>query len=135
MSITQDVITDLLPLYFSGEASADSRAVVDAYFRAHPEFERVARKSVRVEIPVVPGPETVVEKQSLQRVRRILRIRSLLLGAALFCTLAPFSVLSRDGDISWLVLRNPEVAAALGVAAGFLWGAYFRTHHMLRDSR
>lgn len=136
MNISQDVITDLLPLYFSGEASADSRALVDAFFRANPDFAKVARRSVKVEMPVTPGPEAVVEKKSLRRVSRILRVRSTLLGLALFCTLLPFTVLVRDGDVDFFMLRDhTSFAVFIGVAAGFFWGAYFRTHWALRGPR
>jgi heme/copper-type cytochrome/quinol oxidase subunit 4 len=47
MNVTRDVMNDLLPLYFSGEASAGTRALVEQYFREHPEFEREARGAAR----------------------------------------------------------------------------------------
>jgi heme/copper-type cytochrome/quinol oxidase subunit 4 len=47
MNVTRDVMNDLLPLYFSGEASADTRVLVEEYFREHPEFEREARGAAR----------------------------------------------------------------------------------------
>ena len=43
MKITRDVVTDLLPLYESGEASPDTRALVEAYFRPDPDFEQLAK--------------------------------------------------------------------------------------------
>lgn len=136
MNITQDVVTDLLPLYFSGEASADSRAVVESFFREHPEFERVARKSVKVEMPAVSGPEAAGEKEVMRRVKRILRARSILLGSALFCTVAPFSVAGEDGDVTWFMLRDlPEAAALFWLGALILWGAYYQTFRALRDTQ
>lgn len=136
MNITRDVVTDLLPLYFSGEASVDSRALVDAFFREHPDFEKVARKSVKVEMPVALGPDAVVEKKALQRLRRTLRVRSMLLGVSLFCTLAPFSVAGRDGEVTWFMLRDlPEGAAAFAAAALLFWGAYLWTFRARKEPR
>jgi hypothetical protein len=44
MEATHDVIVDLLPVYFSGEASAATRALVDDYFARDPAFaDRVRR--------------------------------------------------------------------------------------------
>ena len=45
MKITRDVIIDLLPLYFSGEASTDTKELVKAYFDQNPEFAEEAKKS------------------------------------------------------------------------------------------
>ena len=45
MNITRNIINDLLPIYFSGEGSEDTRNLVDEYFRQDPAFEREARKS------------------------------------------------------------------------------------------
>ena len=33
MNVTREVVTDLLPIYFSDEASADTKALVKNYFR------------------------------------------------------------------------------------------------------
>ena len=44
MTITRDVIYDLLPSYFAGDASDDTRALVEAYFETDPEFARMASR-------------------------------------------------------------------------------------------
>jgi hypothetical protein len=41
MEITRSVILDLLPLYQSGEASADTRAIVEEYLRRDPTLQRL----------------------------------------------------------------------------------------------
>ena len=45
MNITQEVVTDLLPVYFSDEASSDTKSLVEEYFRENPDFERMARSA------------------------------------------------------------------------------------------
>jgi len=44
MKVTRDVIYDLLPAYFAGDASEDTRALVEAYFETDPEFGRMATR-------------------------------------------------------------------------------------------
>ena len=45
MNVTREVVTDLLPIYFSGEASGDTKVLVEDYFRQDPDFERIARSA------------------------------------------------------------------------------------------
>jgi anti-sigma factor RsiW len=49
MKITRDIVLDLLPLYLAGEASADTRALVEEYVQTDPELRACAR-----------GPEPVL---------------------------------------------------------------------------
>ena len=44
MHVTREVIYDLLPSYFSGDASDDTRALVEAYFETDPELARMASR-------------------------------------------------------------------------------------------
>ena len=44
MKVTREVIYDLLPSYFAGDASHDTRALVEAYFETDPEFARMASR-------------------------------------------------------------------------------------------
>lgn len=44
MNVTREVIYDLLPSYFAGDASDDTRALVEAYFESDPEFGRMASR-------------------------------------------------------------------------------------------
>ena len=44
MKVTREVIYDLLPAYFAGEVSDDTRALVEEYFTSDPEFGRMAAR-------------------------------------------------------------------------------------------
>jgi anti-sigma factor RsiW len=44
MKVTREVIYDLLPAYFAGDASDDTRALIEAYFATDPEFARMASR-------------------------------------------------------------------------------------------
>ena len=86
MNATRDVITDLLPLYFSGEASADTRALVEEYFATNPEFERMARRmatSLTVLKATTLNDEDALEERTLVRTRAALRARNMSLGVVI----------------------------------------------------
>lgn len=118
MNITRDVIGDLLPVYFSGEASEDTKRLMEEYFRANPEFERIARRTVtpleelRSAAPILPTAEK--EKQELEWVREELLRRRVGFACAFLFTFAPLMSIYRDGHLVW--------RAALNDVAFFCWG-------------
>lgn len=86
MLITDNVIRDLVPLYFEGEASADSRALVEKWFATDPDFARSARRqsdviSALANADAGPVSEEAVRK-SLRRAHRIILLREVSLGLA-----------------------------------------------------
>src|SRR5205814_4494726 len=46
MNVTREVVTDLLPIYFAGEASGDTKVLVEDYFRQDRSEERRVGKEV-----------------------------------------------------------------------------------------
>jgi hypothetical protein len=129
MNVTSDVITDLLSIYFSGDASADSKALVEDYFRQHPDFERTARDAAKPldalwsVAPVAESSEH--EKRGLEKVRSALRRRTLLFGVSLFLTLVPLSFQFTGGRINSLMVRDaPWEAALCWSLAAFAWFLY-----------
>lgn len=137
MSITRDVVTDLLPLYESGEASPDTRALVEAYFRSDPEFERLV-KAARTASPGVATSTDVVhgalELEALRRTRKALRIRSWIMGFAIFFTLLPFSFGDVSGYGSFFMLRDVPESRVSFVAAAVLWLFYAKQWWKLRPA-
>ena len=117
MTITRDVVTDLLPIYFSGEASRDTKSLVEDYFHENPDFERMARsagtplETLRSAAPVAAGLEK--EKRDLESVRCGLDRRKWLFGVSLFLTLTPLSFYFTHGHVASLM------------AGDFLWEATF----------
>jgi hypothetical protein len=73
VKITRDVIYDLLPAYFAGEASADSRALIEEFFTTDPEFGRMAERFKRLykEPPDNEDPWSDVgkERRTFQRAK------------------------------------------------------------------
>jgi anti-sigma factor RsiW len=60
VKVTREVIYDLLPSYFAGDASDDTRALVEAYFETDPEFARMAARFQTI-VAERPRPGAAVE--------------------------------------------------------------------------
>lgn len=129
MNVTRQVVTDLLPVYFAGEASRDTKVLVEDYFRQDPDFERIARsaamplETLRAAMPISAGAEK--EKRDLESVRRGLWRRRMLFGGGMFLTLVPLWPYSTHGDIVSPMVRNaPWEAAFHWSLAALLWFLY-----------
>lgn len=130
MNVTREVITDLLPIYFSGEASRDTKVLVEEFFRQDPDFERIARSAakpleiLRAAPPIEGGPEK--EKRDLESILWGLRRRTWLFGVSLFLTLEPLSFDFTHGHFVSLMLRSGLWHAAFYWSlAAVLWFLYF----------
>ena len=124
--VADDVIIDLATLYFAGEASAASRALVERYFAQHPELAAALRASqgAAAGLGALPAADTNSSHATLLRLRRLLRLRSSLMGVAIFCSLAPLSF-TVGMERNWSMLRDaPASALAYGVAAVIAWVGY-----------
>src|SRR5215470_4374411 len=72
MKISRDVIYDLLPGYFAGEASPDTRALIEEYFDTDPEFRRMAERFQAIldgTRKLEPDAEAARERATFDRVR------------------------------------------------------------------
>jgi len=81
--VTRNVISDLWPLYRSREASADSRALVDAYLSTDSAFTAILQESEKL-APTMPSlqlsPEA--ERLLLDDARERARWKLLVIGGA-----------------------------------------------------
>ena len=134
MNISREVVNDLLPVYFSGEASAETRRIVEEFFRSDPDFERTAR-SAAMPLDTLKGAawpgllpqseEAEKEKRDLECVRHELRWRKMLFASAMFLTLAPLTFVFSDGHLVWLMARDAPWDAAFYWSLGALvWFFY-----------
>ena len=135
MNVTRDVITDLLPVYSSGEASADTRALVEEFFKQDPEFARLAldqeSQAMLKPMPVNLPPEH--EKITLARTKTLLFLRALFLAFAILLSFLPLilytNIYFASGGLAYPVTSDIPplfnfiiwlVLAALGCWAEFL---------------
>jgi anti-sigma factor RsiW len=120
--VTRDVITDLWPLYTAGEASADTRALIDSFLQDDPEFARTLHELEREKLPMpeVPMLAPDEELKTLARIRR--RIRGpvpLLMFAMTFSCFAFGTLVS---DTSFDVSPRRFIVTSM-IAVGF-WAAF-----------
>jgi len=120
--ITRDVITDLWPLYVSGEASPDTRSLIESFLKEDAEFAQTVTELARerfphAEVPSLP-PDHELKTLSLIR-RRLAGPRPLRLFAWVFTALAFGRIVS---DTSFDV--SPVRFIATAVVAGCFWAAF-----------
>jgi len=134
MKITRDVIIDLLPLYFSGEASIDTKDLVETYFDQNPDFAEEAKKSsekiITNDIPVKLTKED--EMESLNKTKKRIKLQSFLIGFAIFFTIAPFSFAHMDDKFYVLLLDSPMTALTYGSIGILFWISYFIARNKTR---
>lgn len=130
MNITREVVTDLLPIYFSGEASSDTKSLVEEYFHDNPDFERMARsagtplETLRTAPAVAAGSEK--EKRDLESVRCGIDRRKWLFGLSLFLTLSPFWFYLTHGHLASLIVGDNLWKAVFDWSmAAVFWFLYF----------
>lgn len=134
MLVTHNVVRDLVPLYFEGEASADSRALVEKWFATDPDFARSARKQLDVISAVTnadagPVSEEAV-RRSLRRAHRIILFREVSLGLAgaltlFFLVVSAFVALSESAQ-PHLAANGILALTICFVLAATNWTIYFK---------
>lgn len=132
MKLEREVIVDLLPAYFSGEASAATRALVEEYFREHPDFEQSARSAGQSLESLKVAPSSLDqerEKLALERARMVTETRSSFLWLAILFSAMVFGFRIHEGKIIWLFWggANHFPGVAFSAVAVFLWIMYFYT--------
>jgi hypothetical protein len=144
MNITRDVINDLLPAYYSGDASPDTRDLIEDYFRQHPDFQdEVARASVILrQVGDVESPfrDSKGEKMAFTRAKSILRWQQVLLAFATTFTLNAislgfsFEITNGVIHIHWLSIpgQGLVIAGILAISV-ILWIAYVRLTRRVRS--
>jgi hypothetical protein len=135
MKLTDDVMKDLLVVYLSGEASADTKALVEAYAREHPGFNDLIQAAGAETAPAAATPGKDVEMKSLQMVRQFVFLRSLFIGMGIAATLIPFTFVIRNGEMTFLMMRDvPGIAPASWAIAAASWVACYVMHRAIRKA-
>jgi anti-sigma factor RsiW len=136
MNITRDVITDLLPAYLSGEASADTQALVGEFLNGDPEFASIVQDARREPSDLMPAGQRAMppdqEREAVRRTRTVIRRQSWTLAFASFLTLLPLSFTFGPHGIQFFMLRDEPGSALFWIPAGCLWFSYLRMQRRLR---
>ncbi len=123
MKITRDVIYDLLPGYFAGEVSADTRTLIDEFLATDPEFARMTSRFQRLFDE--RGAETSgrgAERKAFERVRSRAEFRQISAAFAIAYSLAAVFPLIMD-----LLRGQPFQAKSLFISVVFALVAFAST--------
>ena len=105
LEVTREVVSDLWPLCRAGEASADSRAVVDAFLSGDREFAAVLQESESLP-PAIPAlrlsPDA--ERRLLDEARGRARLKLMVVGGAIL--LAGIVALTALGGLLYMMIRG-----------------------------
>jgi hypothetical protein len=123
MTVHDDVIFDLLPLYRAGRASEASRALVEAWQAQHPTLSAGAAKDDDA------GRSNALTV--LRAARRRARVRRWLFGLALgltgvLCSVGISRVPGGFVRVRLMALDFPWQFAPVAIAATLLWLLYWR---------
>ena len=129
--ISRNVIRDLLPVYVAGEASRETRSLVEEFLAKDPELRELA------EAEGSPLPQLALkvdsdelEKRALDRTCRLLSKMNVLMGVSLVLSTVPLIIrgfvygsqsIPVGGLEPWIVAMTIAVA---GASIG--WGLFFR---------
>jgi ferric-dicitrate binding protein FerR (iron transport regulator) len=133
MTITRDIVQDLLAVYLAGDASPDTRSLVEDWLNKDRDLARQV-EAARRDLPSVALPERSVEMRALTSTKRRLRRKGILLGMAIWVTALPLTVRFNSEGFQGLMITDwPERAIVLSMAA-VLWALYARVSRGLRVS-
>jgi anti-sigma factor RsiW len=134
-NITRDVIKDLLTVYLSGEASADTVALVKEHLKQDPELARdvEAARAGGLGLPATAAP--TAEKQALEETRQLLKNRTSTLVVAMIFTVLPLTFVFHGSRITFLMIRDaPVIGVAWWLTAAVMWVWHVRIRRRLRVS-
>jgi hypothetical protein len=118
MNVHENVIVDLLAMVRSGQASAETRELVDAYLVEHPQLQKFAGLGA--------PPDAALEIQALEKIRMNLRRASWEKGFALMFSILPFSFVFDGTGLRFLFADHPGLIVGMVVTALAFWARYYR---------
>jgi hypothetical protein len=141
MNVTREVIVDLLPLYLAGEASVDSRALIEEFLKQDPELARSIRSEwmtkMNAAAPSTLPPE--LELRAFRKTKRMIGWQKWLLGFAILFTSIAGSVkistnAGRITDVGFAMQGYAAQWAILSGLAAAFWIAFFALRRRLRTT-
>lgn len=119
MNLHPDVISDLITLHQLGEASEATKQLLE---QEAPQ----ALKRAGLNAPALTAAPPNAQLESVRRLRRHMRMRSIFIGLGIFFALLPFSMRGSGDTVRFVVWEySPNVAiASLILAAGWWTAGY-----------
>lgn len=122
-NVTRDIIADLYPLYVSGDASPDTRSLVDSFLKEDPAFALSLKETGRDPLAAYAAPALPPdhELKTLARVKRRLSGPIWLLQLAIFSSCVAFGRIVSDTSFD----VSPRKFIVAAVVAVCFWVAFF----------
>ncbi len=134
MTISHNVVRDLLPVYLAGDASKDTIAFVEEFLKSDTELANEVTRARDLRFPSTPVQPTS-EKVTLDSTRRLLKLRASTMAVALIFTVLPLSFVFKGSRITFLLIRDaPIVGIAWWATAAIIWIWHAIIRHRLRVS-
>jgi uncharacterized membrane protein YcjF (UPF0283 family) len=117
MKIEKDIILDLLPLYIDKTASEKSRKAIELFAKEDKEIEMLL-EATRDENSNFEENEMDI----LNETKRIIKLRSYLLGFGLMFLFLPLTTYGSSNEIIWNMWRDAQnyAIASILIGVGFL---------------
>lgn len=134
MKITEAVIRDLHVLVQAGEASGETRALVEAWLAGHPDLaDELSGQDALPPMPAIAPPAPGGEFRALRRAKRLLTMRSWSMALGFFFTVLPLSFGGNNDGVRFLLIPSHMGLAAVSLVFGIAaWIVFVRVSRALR---
>jgi len=134
MTVSRNVVRDLLPVYLAGDASKETIVLVEEFLKSDAGLANEVSKARDLQLPSTPQPSTP-EKQTLDSTRRLLKHRNSTMAVALVFTVLPLSFAFKGSEITFLLIRDePIIGIAWWVTAAIMWISHAVIRYRMRVS-
>lgn len=137
MKLHDDVMNDLLTVYLAGEASAETKALIEARAAEHRAFAERLSAARSATLPTGEGSplREDAELRALKHTRQFLFLRTMFLAWAILFTLLPL-LFTFDPDGVQLVIwgRHPGLVVSFWSVGTVAWVAASVMHRRVRRS-
>jgi anti-sigma factor RsiW len=136
MTISDAVMNDLLTVYLAGEASPETKALVEAHARANPPFASRLKAAGTLTLPdLAPAPARDQELRALNETRQFILLRTIFIAGAILFTLLPLVFKFGSGGVQFLILgREPGLMWSFWSVAVASWVAFAIMNRRVRSA-
>ena len=135
MNISRDVVKDLIAVYLAGDASADTRALVESYLKTDPELAKDVETAGGAAFSLPPTRPPSAEKQTLEATQQQLKARTSTLAVAMIFTVLPLTFVVHGTTITFFLIRDaPVIGIAWWATAAIMWIWHAMIRRRLRVS-
>lgn len=135
MTVSRDVILDLLPTYFAGDASEDTRKLVETFMATDAGFAQMADrfKTLYERHPPSKNGEAAGERAAFERTRKLVDRRNEAFGGAVGFTLGAmvavgFALFGGSDGLA----GGSVIGGVFGMVAAMSWVSWYLANRQLR---